>query len=139
AGAGRPWPGRASGAFLADHKFRYSEFTSHLLTCKSGLPKLAWPREEGGCHGRQDDMRVQRLLATDGIGGYYWRDQEAIGQGAPRDGFLYRGAPVTPGFASIIQVSSTVLLTGVADDGSELYGDCATVNHAFRSGRQQAP
>lgn len=84
-------------------------------------------------------MRVQRLLATDGIGGYYWRDQEAIGQGAPRDGFLYRGAPVTPGFTSIIQVSSTVLLTGVADDGSELYGDCATVNHAFRSGRQQAP
>ncbi|KDD06130.1 methylaspartate ammonia-lyase N-terminal domain protein, partial [Bordetella bronchiseptica MBORD681] len=39
----------------------------------------------------------------DGIGGYYWRDQEAIGQGAPRDGFLYRGAPVTPGFTSIIQ------------------------------------
>lgn len=79
-------------------------------------------------------MRVQRLLATDGIGGYYWRDQEAIGQGAPRDGFLYRGAPVTPGFTSIIQVSSTVLLTGVADDGSELYGDCATVNHAFGRG-----
>ena len=37
-------------------------------------------------------MRVQRLLATDGIGGYYWRDQEAIGQGAPRDGNEGMGA-----------------------------------------------
>jgi methylaspartate ammonia-lyase len=84
-------------------------------------------------------MRIAQLIATDGIGGYYWRDQEAIAQGAVRDGFLYEGTPLTEGFESIIQVSSTVLLTGIASDGREIHGDCATVNHAFRSGRQQAP
>lgn len=84
-------------------------------------------------------MRVAKLIATEGIGGYYWRDQEAIAQGAVRDGFLYQGTPITEGFESIIQVSSTVLLTGIADDGREIHGDCATVNHAFRSGRQAAP
>lgn len=84
-------------------------------------------------------MRISDLYASEGIGGYYWRDQEAIAQGAVRDGFLYRGKPVTPGFDSIIQVSSTVLLTAVAGDGREIHGDCATVNHAFRSGRQASP
>lgn len=84
-------------------------------------------------------MKISGLMATEGIGGYYWRDQEAIARGAERDGFLYRGTPLTPGFNSIIQVSSTVLLTAQADDGREIHGDCATVNHAFRSGRQQAP
>ena len=84
-------------------------------------------------------MRIESLHASAGIGGYYWRDQEAIARGAPRDGFLYQGSPSTPGFESIIQVSSTVLLTAIADDGRELHGDCATVNHAFRSGRQGLP
>ncbi len=84
-------------------------------------------------------MKIASLTAADGIGGYYWRDQEAIARGAVRNGFLYDGAPVTPGFDSIIQVSSTVLLTAQTDTGRELPGDCATVNHAFRSGRQRAP
>jgi len=83
--------------------------------------------------------QIRKIIATEGIGGYYWRDQEAIGQGAERDGFLYRGKPLTPGFEGIIQVSSTVLLTALADDGREIHGDCATVNHAFRSGRQPPP
>jgi len=84
-------------------------------------------------------MKIRSLQASAGIGGYYWRDQEAIARGAQRDGFLYKGEPVTPGFDKIIQVSSTVLLTAVADDGREIHGDCATVNHAFRSGRQGLP
>ncbi len=84
-------------------------------------------------------MKISSLAAAEGIGGYYWRDQEAIARGAVRNGFLYDGPPVTPGFESIIQVSSTVLLTAQTDNGSEILGDCATVNHAFRSGRQQAP
>lgn len=84
-------------------------------------------------------MRVTCVQATEGIGGYYWRDQEAIARGAPRDGFLYRGEPITEGFRSIIQTSSTVLLIAYTDTGRELHGDCATVNHAFRSGRQKAP
>ncbi|CFP65915.1 Uncharacterised protein [Bordetella pertussis] len=37
---------------FADYIFRCSEFTYHLMTSKSGVPKLAWPREEGGCHRR---------------------------------------------------------------------------------------
>ncbi len=84
-------------------------------------------------------MKISELVATEGIGGFYWRDQEAILRGAPRNGFLYDGAPVTPGFESIIQVSSTVLLSAQTDTGRVLAGDCATVNHAFRSGRQAAP
>lgn len=84
-------------------------------------------------------MEISELMATEGIGGYYWRDQEAIGRGAERDGFLYRGEPLTEGFHSIIQVSSTVLLTARTQDGREFHGDCATVNHAFRSGRQTTP
>lgn len=84
-------------------------------------------------------MKITGLAASEGIGGYYWRDQEAIARGAKRNGFLYDGPPVTPGFESIIQVSSTVLLVAQADTGRELLGDCATVNHAFRSGRQMAP
>jgi len=84
-------------------------------------------------------MKISSLVATEGIGGYYWRDQEAIARGAPRNGFLYDGPPVTPGFHAIIQVSSTVLLSAQTDTGRVLQGDCATVNHAFRSGREGAP
>lgn len=84
-------------------------------------------------------MQFSTLQAAEGIGGYYWRDQEAIAQGAPRNGFLYDGAPLTAGFKSIIQVSSTVVMTATMSDGRTLDGDCATVNHASRSGRQQLP
>ena len=43
-------------------------------------------------------MKITGLAASEGIGGYYWRDQEAIARGAKRNGFLYDGPPVTPGF-----------------------------------------
>lgn len=84
-------------------------------------------------------MKLARITAAEGIGGYYWRDQEAIARGAKPNGFLYEGAPCTPGLGSIVQVSPTVLLSAYMDDEREIQGDCATVNHAFRSGRDQAP
>jgi methylaspartate ammonia-lyase len=80
-------------------------------------------------------MKIADLQASEGIGGYYWNDQEAIQAGAVLDGFVYRGFPITPGFTQIRQPSKTILLTLILDDGLYFHGDCCSVAQGARSSR----
>ena len=38
---------------------------------------------------RGKKMKIQDVLITDGLGGYYFDDFQAIKEGAKRDGFFY--------------------------------------------------
>ena len=47
-----------------------------------------------------------------------------------KDGFVYLGEPVTPGFRSIRQKGESVSVMLVLDDGQVAYGDCSGVQYA---------
>lgn len=46
-------------------------------------------------------MKIKQALFTAGYSSFYFDDQQAIKNGAGHDGFIYTGAPVTPGFTSV--------------------------------------
>jgi hypothetical protein len=46
-------------------------------------------------------MQVCDILVADARGAHWYDDQAAIRAGAPRDGFVYVGATLTPGFPQI--------------------------------------
>ena len=83
-------------------------------------------------------VQIVALLATPGLGGYFFRDKAAIQKGgAVRDGFCYRGQPITPGFDAIVQPAEAVCLVGILEDGQFATGDCTGVVYAAATGRDQ--
>lgn len=81
---------------------------------------------------------VKRVIATDGLGGFWNDDNEAIKNGAQPDGFAYKGKPVTPGFTSIRQPSKAVSIMLLLDSGEIAYGDCSWVQYGGeRAGREK--
>jgi methylaspartate ammonia-lyase len=76
-----------------------------------------------------------RVVATESA--FFRDDQAAIRADATRDGFLYAGTPVTPGFSSVREpgVALTILLR--LDDGHVVTGDCAEVQYAGAGGRDE--
>jgi len=82
-------------------------------------------------------MRVKKIIATDGLGGFWNDDNEAIKRGAEPDGFTYKGKPVTPGFTAIRQPSKAVSVILVLDSGELAHGDCVWVQYGGkRAGRE---
>jgi methylaspartate ammonia-lyase len=88
-------------------------------------------------------LRIKKVLAVEGLGGEFYRDLEAIRQGAVEDGhkdgvtgfFTYRGNPITPGFTSINQPASATCIMLVMDNDQVAYGDCIGVAYSARMGR----
>jgi methylaspartate ammonia-lyase len=80
-------------------------------------------------------VRIERVVASAGLTGFYNDDQEAIRRGAVEDGFVYRGEPVTPGFVSIRQKGESVSVMLVLEDGQIAVGDCVSVQYAGTCGR----
>jgi len=82
--------------------------------------------------------RVRRVIAVQGLGGFWNDDNEAIKRGAESDGFAYKGKPVTPGFTSIRQPAQTVGITFMLDDRQLAFGDCIWVQYGGeRAGREK--
>ncbi len=76
-------------------------------------------------------------MATEGLGGYWYDDNEAIKRGAEQDGFTYTGEPVTPGFSSIRQPSRAVSIILELDSKELAFGDCTWVQYGGdRAGRE---
>jgi methylaspartate ammonia-lyase len=73
-----------------------------------------------------------------GLGGYFHDDQEAIRRGAVRDGELYVGPPVTPGYAAVRVPAATVGIGLTLDDGQTLWGDALSVQYSGAGGREPA-
>jgi len=65
---------------------------------------------------------IEKIIATEGLGGFWNDDNEAIKRGAKQDGFAYLGKPVTPGFKSIRQPSRAVpVILNIQAPGKHLH------------------
>ncbi|MBU2496152.1 MAG: methylaspartate ammonia-lyase [Candidatus Omnitrophica bacterium] len=80
-------------------------------------------------------MKIEKVIVAKGFGGFFWDDQAAIKTGIQRDGFIYLGRPVTPGFDSIRMPSECLSLLLILDDGQIAHGDCVAVQYSGASGR----
>lgn len=81
-------------------------------------------------------MKIKNVLCTEVLTGFYMDDKEAIKQGAEEDGFIYKGAPVTPGFKHVRQPGVAVSVMFILENGDMAYGDCAVAQYAASDGRE---
>lgn len=79
---------------------------------------------------------VADLVATPGLGGFFFDDQAAIRAGAWRDGGTYRGAALTAGYSSVRVPAESVSVMLVLEDGYVATGDCASVQYSGLAGRE---
>ena len=75
------------------------------------------------------------VVATAGLGGFFFDDQAAIRGGAVRDGYDYLGAAMTPGYSSVREPAEATSIMLVLDDGYVAVGDCASVQYSGIGGR----
>ncbi len=80
-------------------------------------------------------MKIDKVVASPGLTGFYFDDQAAIKEGAKQDGFSYLGETKTEGFKSIRQAGESVSVMLVLADGQVAYGDCAAVQYSGTGGR----
>ena len=80
-------------------------------------------------------MKIQQAVFSPGISSFFFDDQRAIKAGAVHDGFVYKGATITPGFRSIRQAGQSVSVNLILEDGSVAVGDCAAVQYSGAGGR----
>ena len=80
-------------------------------------------------------MKILKAVFSPGTSAFFFDDQRAIKKGADHDGFVYKGAPVTPGFTSIRQAGQSVSVNLLLEDGSVAVGDCAAVQYSGAGGR----
>lgn len=81
-------------------------------------------------------MKIKKVLSAEVLTGFYMDDKEAIKRGAEEDGFIYKGAPVTPGFRSVRQPGVAVSVMFILENGDMAYGDCAVAQYAASDGRE---
>ena len=82
-------------------------------------------------------MKIDKVVASPGLTGFYFDDQVAIKEGAKQDGFSYLGETKTEGFKSIRQAGESVSVMLILADGQVAYGDCAAVQYSGAGGRDQ--
>lgn len=80
-------------------------------------------------------MRIERVLATGALGGYYFDDLAAIRGGAQQDGFFYLGDPVTPGHRQIRQPGEAISIVLQLSDGQAAWGDAVSIQYSGVVGR----
>ncbi|MER9262492.1 methylaspartate ammonia-lyase [Mesorhizobium sp. M0619] len=80
-------------------------------------------------------MQITDVLLAPGNGAFFYDDQEAIRSGAHQDGFIYVGAPTTPGFKSIRVPASSLSVGLVLTDDTIVWGDMMNVQYSSAGGR----
>jgi methylaspartate ammonia-lyase len=80
-------------------------------------------------------MKIRDVIYTPVSTGFFRDDQSAIRTGRARDGFLYAGPPLTPGFDVIREPGIAVSVSLILSDGQIALGDCAEVQYAGAGGR----
>lgn len=90
----------------------------------------------GLCRGSM--VEIDSVEAVPVTGGFFFDDQQAIKGGAERDGFDYRGEPVTDGFDRIRQPAEALSVLVTLASGQVAVGDCASVQYAGAGGRDRA-
>jgi methylaspartate ammonia-lyase len=80
-------------------------------------------------------MHIKKVLASKGLTGFYFDDQQAIKGGAVENGFAYNGQPLTAGFTGVRQQGESLSIILILTDGNIAYGDCAAVQYSGAGGR----
>ena len=80
-------------------------------------------------------MKIEKAFAVPVRGGYFNDDLAALQRGPPRDGFIYDGHPVTPGFERIRQPSEAISILLLLDNGDVVAGDGMSVEFSGAGGR----
>ncbi|EOT8832282.1 methylaspartate ammonia-lyase [Escherichia fergusonii] len=80
-------------------------------------------------------MKIKQAIFTAGYSSFYFDDQQAIKDGAGHDGFIYTGAPVTPGFTAVRQAGECVSVQLILENGAVAMGDCTAVQYSGAGGR----
>ncbi|MDR3586065.1 MAG: methylaspartate ammonia-lyase [Desulfosporosinus sp.] len=80
-------------------------------------------------------MKIVDVIASPGLTGFYFDDQNAIKAGAAHDGFTYIGEPKTPGFRAVRQRGESISVMLILEDGQVASGDCAAVQYSGAGGR----
>lgn len=85
---------------------------------------------------RRPSLQVVDVVASPGLGGFFFDDQAAIRAGARRDGYNYLGTAVTPGYSAVREPSEAASIMLILDDGFVAVGDCASVQYSGVGGRE---
>ena len=80
-------------------------------------------------------MKVEKVLTSAGLSGYYNKDLKAVKAGASPDGFVYHDPPLTPGFHTIMQPGQSLSVMLLLSDGQVAFGDCVDVVFTGAAGR----
>ena len=80
-------------------------------------------------------MKIRKVIATPGLNGFYNDDKAAIRKGANMDGFIYRGAPVTPGFSAIRQPGACDMVQVKTPDLGALHNSVEAVLYCKKVGK----
>jgi len=80
-------------------------------------------------------MKIKNVFYSAGLTGFFFDDQRAIKRGAPHDGFIYTGDPVTPGFSRIRQAGESISIIIELENGRLAWGDAAAVQYSGAGGR----
>ncbi|SCK10386.1 methylaspartate ammonia-lyase [Variovorax sp. HW608] len=81
-------------------------------------------------------ITIQKVIASPGVGSFFFDDQAAIKAGAQRDGAAYKGKAQTPGFQAVREPAESVSVMLVLSDGYIAKGDCASVQYTGVGGRE---
>jgi methylaspartate ammonia-lyase len=80
-------------------------------------------------------MKIVDAIFVAANAGFYFDDQQAIKQGAQKNGFVYEGAAITDGFSSIRQSGECISIMLVLENGQVAKGDCVAVQYSGAGGR----
>lgn len=82
-------------------------------------------------------MRITGIRAVEGLASFFSDDQAAIRAGALRDGLVYQGTPVTPGYRRVRQPAEALSVLLLLEGGHVAHGDCASVQYSGVGGREE--
>lgn len=80
-------------------------------------------------------MKIEQIVTSSGLTGFYFDDQRAIKEDAEHDGFAYTGETSTEGFSSIRQAGESISIMIILEDGQVAYGDSTAVQYSGAGGR----
>ncbi|MES2999832.1 MAG: methylaspartate ammonia-lyase [Pseudomonadota bacterium] len=80
-------------------------------------------------------MKVQDVIFSTGLSGYFNKDLKAVKAGAKPNGSFLEGPPLTPGYTHIVQAGAIISVMLVLEDGSVAIGECADVIFSGLAGR----
>ncbi|MCK1552675.1 methylaspartate ammonia-lyase [Bradyrhizobium sp. 177] len=83
----------------------------------------------------RNSATVKDVVLAPGSGSFFYDDQAAIRAGTPHDGFLYIGAPLTPGFTRIRMPARSLGIGLVLSDDVVVWGDMMSVQYSGAGGR----